>query len=128
MHNANDDEMRIIDAKICAMLAMDRQPKPWPDPITDGSGHSEAGDAVEIADHPLDETTGCSGVVGGNVIINAVEVCLGRIGDDERTAFDGCGPVVVADTLRGRTGPWRGPWHITIQGSSELRCERDHAW
>lgn len=89
------NELSVIDAEVDAILIKGMHPETWTQPVAGRTGHAGTGNAVQVLDEALDKALGGLGAVLGDVVVDAVEIGLGRIGDDERAALNDCGPPLV---------------------------------
>lgn len=91
VQDAQDNQLAVFDAEISAIVADHVEPQTRSNPLAGGPGHAKISDTGKIVDDMPHETGGGFGVVGGNVIVDRVQVVASRIGDDELAAFDGTG-------------------------------------
>lgn len=91
VHDADDNQVLVRRAEVSAICAERMHAQARPQPVSGNARHADTGHAVQIGDEPGDEPLGGLGAVGGNVIVDAVQISAGRIGDDEFAAWNGCG-------------------------------------
>ena len=91
VHDADDNQVLVRHAEVGAIFAERVHAQARPQPVSGNAGHADAGQPVQIGDKSGDEPLGGLGAVGGDVIVDAVQISAGRIGDDEFAAWNGCG-------------------------------------
>lgn len=91
VHDADDNKVLVRHAEVGAIFAERVHAQARPQPVSGNARHADAGQAVQIGDKSRDEPLGGVGAVGGDVIVDAVQISAGRIGDDEFAAWNGCG-------------------------------------
>lgn len=100
--------MLVRDPEVRAICAERVHTQARPQPIAGNSRDANTGDPVQVGDEPGDEALGGLVTVGSYVVVDAVEISAGRIGDDECAALDGCGLLVGAAVYgEGRAGASR---------------------
>lgn len=88
-HDTEHDEIAIVGAEIGAEVAVNVKSESGPDPASVDAGIAEAGDAVQVGKQLGGEALGGDRTVGGNIVIDVVEVGLGRIGQNEGAGVNG---------------------------------------
>lgn len=88
MDDADYIEFGVGHPKECAVIAVDMQAQTRTDPTARNAGVAKAGDAVKIGDQRRDEAFGGDGAIGSYVVIDVVEIGLGRVGNDESAGID----------------------------------------
>jgi hypothetical protein len=85
----DEDEMFLLDTEVCAIVSERMHAQALTYRVPFYPSHTTLGHAVYVAQQFLDEPFCRWLTIGSNVVVDAIEVIAGQIGDDECPALDG---------------------------------------
>lgn len=92
MHDADDNERVVGHTEVSAIPSKDMKLEPWPNPVACDARDAEFSDAGKVGDKLADELFSCRWTAVGDVVVDAVEIEAGSVGDDELARLDGTSP------------------------------------
>lgn len=88
MKHAENHEPPFFDAEVSAIISVHMQAQARPDPIAGHASVSDTRDPDEIGDQRRDKAISGDGIVGGDVIVDAIEVRQRGSGQYECTGLN----------------------------------------